>query len=782
MGNLILLGAVGVVILLGVVLAVTLFSGLSGNEQILIGDLGASGRADLYLLELGETWDEDAVVAENAQISNEAWFYIFKNRQFANWMGGEYGGFVPNSNRILCWYQDRNEQVIIQELDGKGKPYELFSTDALPLVGILYGEKGPLFLQETRGNQERCYVSEDGDTARLLKGDLCWSDNSGQVVFSRDDDGNKVTLTAIDMDGQDERTLMDDLENVGTIVTSDDGSHVAYQQELDGSYKLYIVETRDSKIREVDGEFYALLDYDFIPSSDVVYYVGENDDGLLELRTSNTSEALATGSTLGVVPSDDGKYLLSVVGNGETETAYVHPLQGGEKRELLTSLRLEYGITATLDRFWIRSTTGTDSVLYSLKYDGSDLVELFEGDEYLYNIQYVPEGKQVYFQVRESGGNNLVATGFEEGSDIQLLDEWYALELLNLSDDGSMLAFWGQEGPGDDVTLYSILIQEGAKPVELDDDGYGIPNAVFSRDGRRIIYTLEEGSGWRDMDVMQVPVDGSERPEVVHEGAFLADVKWTSIAPFHHLSLSSTREGTSYCPRATSIALSERVEGELVNNQPNCYRAVLNEGEFVTFEGNTSESEDLDIALTLYDRTGTWIDHNDDGPKGKDPQLDVVPTASGVYFIEVSKSGYGDGSNYSLAMREGYLDEAFRNAEMLREGESTRGVVNADSDIYIPMYDWEGFGHVYYFWGESGDEVVINVYAESIGSALDPVLILFDATQDYLDEDDDGGDGLDSRLRYSLESAGRYYVMVTSADGTSGDENDYFYDVVLSIE
>jgi hypothetical protein len=119
---------------------------------------------------------------------------------------------------------------------------------------------------------------------------------------------------------------------------------------------------------------------------------------------------------------------------------------------------------------------------------------------------------------------------------------------------------------------------------------------------------------------------------------------------------------------------------------------------------------------------------------------------------------------------------------MLREGESTRGVVNADSDIYIPMYDWEGFGHVYYFWGESGDEVVINVYAESIGSALDPVLILFDATQDYLDEDDDGGDGLDSRLRYSLESAGRYYVMVTSADGTSGDENDYFYDVVLSIE
>ena len=85
--------------------------------------------------------------------------------------------------------------------------------------------------------------------------------------------------------------------------------------------------------------------------------------------------------------------------------------------------------------------------------------------------------------------------------------------------------------------------------------------------------------------------------------------------------------------------------------------------------------------------------------------------------------------------------------------------------------------------------LIADVDAQSIGTSLDPMLRLFDASGTPLAINDDA-DGLDSYLRYDLPSAGTYYVGVTGWDnstydattpnsGAGGSTGDY--DLTLSV-
>ena len=83
--------------------------------------------------------------------------------------------------------------------------------------------------------------------------------------------------------------------------------------------------------------------------------------------------------------------------------------------------------------------------------------------------------------------------------------------------------------------------------------------------------------------------------------------------------------------------------------------------------------------------------------------------------------------------------------------------------------------------GTGGQTVQIDVFASTLGSMLDPWLVLFDESGTIvLADNDDSGDTLDSQITFTLPSAGKYYVMVVDATSEFGSEGSFFYELLLT--
>ena len=72
------------------------------------------------------------------------------------------------------------------------------------------------------------------------------------------------------------------------------------------------------------------------------------------------------------------------------------------------------------------------------------------------------------------------------------------------------------------------------------------------------------------------------------------------------------------------------------------------------------------------------------------------------------------------------------------------------------------------------------MFADSLGSEIDPIVYLFDSNGIYLVSDDDGGIDYDSQLVYTLPSSGRYYVIVANLRGAYGTSSTHFYELLLT--
>ena len=786
LGLFLAIGGVMVVLTAVVVIVFFLPQFLSQGEQVLLAFPNRSGESDLYLLKLGQDEEEGVRIAEDTIEASRVWVSFVEKGEYEGQVGGVYGGFIPNSNRVLYWYQD-DDEVVVQEITVGGKESsEIMDTKALPLQGLVFDHLDTLFLRETRDGQYRCYAARPGQEAeRLAKGDECWAVLDGSTVYFKDFDEGKTSLSTIGMDGKNETVVLDEVEDVESTRVSGDASHVAYLRQTDDGQQLYLVERSSGMEVEVSAEVCGILEYGFVRGSDTLFYIAENDEGLLELYTSDNAAPIAEGVSLGATTSPDGQYLVYMVGDEDGEmTAYVHPMRGGDEVKLLTGDDLRYNVISSPAKILMLDTGEDEITLYSADMNGSNVVELFnEDDVALAGVQYVPHESMLYLMLREEDGfNTLYATPADKADGFRLLDEWYQVELLNRTSGGRQLVFWGQEDRGDDYILYSIAVEDGAKPIELDDDNEGFRNAVFAVNGKAVVYTAETGRSPDDVDVCQVPADGSDKFQVLYKEAFLADVRWDDLYPFRSMYWQSVRSGTSFCPGAPAVWVGEKVEGRVEAGEERCYRFRAQEGDVITFDVDTPESQQYDFELTFYDRDGIQVSYNDDGPSGYDPRLTVSIDESGLYFVVLTGYGSAEEATYSLVVREGVGDPGFANAQLLQRGYRTRGTITSGSALYLEKYDWEGHGNIYYFNGQAGDSITIDVYADSIGSELDPVVYLIDITLDVIESDYNSGAGDDSQLTYTLSNTGRYYILVTDEGENYGSADTYFYEILLNID
>jgi hypothetical protein len=529
-------GAVGLlcVILVAVLALNWLSSALFGGHQVLLGFPDPNGEVDLALLKLGQDEEKAIEMADDVTRSEDAVFAFFDDGMVQGLIGETYGGFIPNTNRLICWYQDDGGDTVVEGMVGKKGPTEIMDTDDY-LVGTAFADSDTVLLKEARSGQQRFYTSKPGEEAeRLIKGDLCRGSVQGHLVYATDVDGDETTLSTVKVNGKNETVVLEDVEDMISFKVSDDDSHIAYLQDTGSDQQLYLAERKSGDVEEASDEMARVMRYGFLLGGDVLYYIADDGGGERELYTSEDSDPIAEGRSIEASPSSHSQDLAYLVTEEDGEEAvYVYSAKSGDEVEVLRGEDLEYHVTFWPPKILIYSAEDDEIAVYSTNTDGSNRVELFRRDDVtLSGVETLAQGETIYIELEDNGLSTLLAAPGGDSEAFELLDGWYHIRLLNDSSNGSQLVFWAREDAGDDPILYAIAVEEDADPVELDDDHEGFRNAVFLGNDRKILYTATTGNNADDVEVCRVPADGSDDFEVLYEEALLVDVSGLDLFPF----------------------------------------------------------------------------------------------------------------------------------------------------------------------------------------------------------------------------------------------------------
>ncbi|MQQ08315.1 S8 family serine peptidase [Epibacterium sp. SM1979] len=170
-----------------------------------------------------------------------------------------------------------------------------------------------------------------------------------------------------------------------------------------------------------------------------------------------------------------------------------------------------------------------------------------------------------------------------------------------------------------------------------------------------------------------------------------------------------------------------------------------------------------DTYLRLFDANGSLIASNDDAD-GLNSALDSISfNASGTYFISAGSYADGGEGDYRVTVEELSGDGADIPTDTSTESEITIGGSVVSDLGFEGDRDWHRAtlvaGHTY------------EIEVEGVGSdALgDTYLRVYNGQSSLLAQDDDGGDGLNSRLLFNAGNGGDFYFSVGAyADGGTG--------------
>jgi hypothetical protein len=267
----------------------------------------------------------------------------------------------------------------------------------------------------------------------------------------------------------------------------------------------------------------------------------------------------------------------------------------------------------------------------------------------------------------------------------------------------------------------------------------------------------------------------------IYEEALLQDVRWDELNPFRSVSWTHLRSPSSWCPGSPTVHTGDDLRDRVAAGEVKCYRFRAEPGGLVTFDVDSSQPQQYDLELTLYDASGNRIDR-DSTSGGRDPRLTSAFQQGGTYYIQLTGRGFSGDAPYSFLVHDGIGEPALDAAQRLPVNSRIRDSITQASQLEIETFGWIGYGHVYYFDGQANQRIVLDVFADSINSDLDAQVQLFDRRLQSLGYDRGGGWGSDAQLSQTLRETGRYYVLVTDEDQGYGSLEDFFYEILLTIQ
>lgn len=204
-----------------------------------------------------------------------------------------------------------------------------------------------------------------------------------------------------------------------------------------------------------------------------------------------------------------------------------------------------------------------------------------------------------------------------------------------------------------------------------------------------------------------------------------------------------------------ALAFGDTVSGELTmgdasvpsrETQADGYRFSAPAGQRVEVE---MTSDVFDCYLSLIGPTGEQVMSDDDGGNGTDARIRYTTTHAGEYTVVATSFGARAMGAYAVSLRDTFVNpiEAATPIELGREYSGT--FENGQAHFSIEL--------------SAGQQLV----AEAMSSDVDTVIDLYNSSEMYLAGDDDGGEGTNSRLRYTAATAGlvRFTARTYSGEG-----------------
>jgi hypothetical protein len=244
-----------------------------------------------------------------------------------------------------------------------------------------------------------------------------------------------------------------------------------------------------------------------------------------------------------------------------------------------------------------------------------------------------------------------------------------------------------------------------------------------------------------------------------------------------HIAIESpvvdTAEPNDSMEQATLISVGEDVEA-IFNSSSDVdwYRVDVvpsNAYLLISTRGN------MDTFIRIYDADGTELDEDDDSGSQGNAFISVDISKYKVIYIRVAEFDNKRGA-YTLhteLMQAGAVDsyepdDDLENSKEIAVGESQERTFTIAEDV----------DNVRLTITEAG---IYEIRAVAADGELDSCIGLFDIeTEEYLDEDDDGGDNYDASLRIELEP-GEYLISVFCLDDDPLANNAYTLSVTAIL-
>ncbi|MDX2274239.1 MAG: PPC domain-containing protein [Hyphomonadaceae bacterium] len=186
------------------------------------------------------------------------------------------------------------------------------------------------------------------------------------------------------------------------------------------------------------------------------------------------------------------------------------------------------------------------------------------------------------------------------------------------------------------------------------------------------------------------------------------------------------------------------------------YRVRLAAGQSYRFTAASAEGErNFDPMVVVHNSAGEELAVDDDGGEGLNSYLEFSAPENGDYFVEVRGFDTAATGDYTLGARAGDIPaDATSDAILSIDGDYREGMLEPAGDR-----DWYRINFT------EGQAVRLSLTsAEGDDALADPYLVMHGPDGAELAQDDDGGEGLNSRLEFAAPSAGAYYLEVRGFD------------------
>jgi hypothetical protein len=566
---------------------------------------------------------------------------------------------------------------------------------------------------------------------------------------------------------------------VTLLDTSVDGLQLLYAgaEDVDGDASLYLAQLDTKNSLTLDDNAKGIGNALFSARGDTVVYTAltgsnPNDAEIRRVKTEGVEppDVLYTGAVLVAAQWDTFQPFLVTTGALLHQgTSYCPGVQGltlgtALEANLVAGARNCYRYRGTAEEsvtFWVEAVEGLDTSITLYDRQGN----LLDSDDYGLNgtdprlITTFPSDGIFFLEiasVAENAGDYTLASvaGMNYCPGVETIAVGDALS-GQMDEVGQV--FYGFTGNADDSITFWV------ESTDLDP-----MLSLYDHEGSMLGSDDNNLDGVDPLLFTTLPDDGNYCLEVNTFGF--------ETGPF----TISMVEGSVFCPGADPIELGETVANSIINGRRTCYAIEVNaRTEYIFLVNSPTETDTL---LELYDDSGELLDTDDDSAGYPNPMLLFEPDRTGTYYLVIR--GYSDDTtgDYDILFDEApEYEDPFRNATLLPANQRISGAITVMDMASLARWDYEGYGDMYYFEGTAGQTVQIDAFADSIGSDLDPSLVLFNSSgTEALAWDDDSGSGLDAQIVIRLPYTGRYYVYIEDWSGQFSSASAFFYEILLS--